>query len=103
MTASMIGTGSSAATADVGTASGRQTISLDDLAPRESGLISRLPLALVLAVISVLVPGEASRFLEAPLDWTELSPLRWRSLTRMRAVAEVRSQPGAAPIGAGVA
>jgi hypothetical protein len=50
----------------------RHTVLADDLAQGDRRLISRLLLALVLAVISVLIPGEASPFLEAPVDWSDL-------------------------------
>ena len=53
-----------------------QTVSIDDLAWIYAGLISRLVLALVLAAASVLIPGEGTRFLEAPLEWWDLDPRR---------------------------
>ncbi len=54
---------------------------------RGGSIMSRLLLALVLAATSVLIPGEADRFLEAQLTWWELAPSRRRSDTSSEASA----------------
>lgn len=66
---------------DVGGPS-RQAVFAGDLADPGTRLISRLVLALVLAAIAVLIPGEANRFLDAPLEWSDLftTPRRFRGL-----------------------
>lgn len=71
---------------------------------KDARLISRLPLALLLAAMSVLIPGEAGRFLETRIGWSELVPAPRMSLTWVSALTVRRgraTQP--APNATGVA
>jgi hypothetical protein len=40
--------------------------------PRHESLISRVLLAVVLAAIAALIPGEAAMILDGPLTWSDL-------------------------------
>jgi hypothetical protein len=40
--------------------------------PRHQSLVSRVLLAVVLAAIAALIPGEAATILEGPLTWSDL-------------------------------
>jgi hypothetical protein len=82
MRALMVGADVIVIAEDGGTGNHRALL-VDDLAHGDRRLISRLPLAFVLAVTSVLIPGHAGCFLEAPLDWSDLLPTHRRSRTRM--------------------
>jgi hypothetical protein len=93
MKGSMVATEPALRTVQAVRARSGQTAPVDDLARRYARLISRLVLALLLAAVSVLIPGEATRFLEAPLDWSDLAPKHRTSLTRMRCSATSRRQP----------
>jgi len=84
MKRSMVATEPALRTVQAVRARSGQTVPVDDLARRYARLISRLVLALLLAAVSVLIPGEATRFLEAPLDWWDLDPRHWRSPTRLQ-------------------
>jgi hypothetical protein len=46
---------------------------------RTPSLISRIAIGVLLALLSILIPGEADRYLETPLTWRELFPVRPRS------------------------
>jgi hypothetical protein len=58
---------------------------------------SRLALALLIALRSVLIYGEASSGVSAELTWRELLPARWREagagLARARPTAAGRAAP----------
>ncbi len=72
---------------NAGTVVGNHEAVLGEGPPQTDGrLISRLPLAFVLAAISVLIPGEGGRFLDALVYWSDLLPARRRSLKRMSAL-----------------
>jgi hypothetical protein len=61
----------------------RQAVFAQDRDHRGARPISRLILALVLAAISVLIPGEAGRFVGAQLEWSELVRVHSMMLPRM--------------------
>lgn len=43
-----------------------------DIGLRSEWLISRMLLAILLAAIAALIPGEGPRILDAPLTWSDL-------------------------------
>lgn len=74
----------------------------DERVQREARSISRLPLALLLAGASVLIPGEAGRFQETWLGWPELVPAKRMSLKWVSVLAVRRGrvqQPAPNPTG----
>jgi hypothetical protein len=93
----MIGVEEIGIAATVGTIQSPQPAVDAEPGPTDTPLLSRLLLALLLTAGAVLVPGEATRFLDAPLEWSDLCPDGWRSPLRISFTAVRRAQSGRRP------
>ncbi len=70
------------------------------MAGTDDPFIPRLVLGLVVCALAVLVPGEAERFIESPMSWSDVWPQWLRGPRSVAATPLPRS--GATPTPSGV-